>query len=369
MNDFDELLNETVEQNQEQMQEEHHEGLGTPLTPPDEEVDNESVETEGASEESTEEQPSTSEEITDPLIAFLNSRGIKDPTKIPFISEDGETEEVDFNSLSSEEKLEILNEIADPGLSEEEINTINYLRKNNTNLQQVIDYFAQQRLEQYLAEHKDAVPQKQYSIDEYTDEDLFIIDLHNRFPDFTDEELLAELNAAKENQESFTKKANAIRTTYKELEDQHNLEQQQREEQAALDLRNNLYEVANNFNEIQLDYTDDKSDSLVVEAEDKQKVISYLMDTDSEGKSAFIKDLENPAALFELGWLRTQGAEALANTAQYWKGQLAEARSINKKLQAELDRYKKKGDNSVVVRPEDHKKENTADYWDSAGLL
>lgn len=352
---FDSLLDEPVHTEEE---ESTGNSLGDPIVDPEQDIEEPAQETtENSAEEQTTEEPISD----DPIVAFLNSRGIKDATKIPFINDNGEEESVDFKDLSPEEKLDILNELADPGLSQEEINTVNYLRQNNLSLNQLMNYVADQAVARYLNEHPEAKHEKVYSIDEYTDDDLFLADLHNRFPDFTDEELMAELDSAKANPDSFAKKTEAIRTSYKQMEDEYNQEQQQREAQAAEDLRNNLIEVSKNFNEIQLDYTDDTSDSLVVEEGDKQKIISYLMDTDSEGKSAFVRDLENPAALFEIGWLRTQGAEALANTTQYWKGQLAEARSINKKLQTELNKYKNKKDNSVVVQSEDDHK-NNADY-------
>jgi len=60
------------------------------------------------------------------LYQYLQSRGISDPSKVQFTNEDGTTEEVDFNSLSDEEQLEILKEVSDPGLSPEEIQTVNY---------------------------------------------------------------------------------------------------------------------------------------------------------------------------------------------------------------------------------------------------
>lgn len=367
MDDFDDLL-ETPEETQEEQ--ETGSGLGEPLVNPEStlDVNPDTEETEEATPTAESKEETEETEVSDdPIIAFLQSKGVKDPSKIPFINEKGETEDVDFNTLTAEEKLEILNELSDPGLSDDEINTINYLRQNRMSLNEIINYFSNKAVEDYLNENPDKRHQKTYSIDEYTDDDLYLVDLHNRFPDFSDEELLAELNSAKENSETFSKKVEAIRTSYKKMEDEYNQEQQNREAQQAEDLRNNLLDVSRNFNEIQLDYTDDQSDSLVVEEADKQKIISYLMDTDSEGKSAFVRDLENPAALFELGWLRTQGADALANMSQYWKGQLAEARSINKKLQAKLDKYEK-NHSSVVVPSEDNKKE-PADYWDTAGLL
>lgn len=58
--------------------------------------------------------------------------------------------------------------------------------------------------------------------------------------------------------------------------------------------------AASSFNEIQLDYTDDTSDSLTVDDEDKQQMMSYILDQDADGKSQLVKDLEDPDRLIEI---------------------------------------------------------------------
>lgn len=279
-----------------------------------EEVNTEDVDTQEETVSNEEENTSTETEIEDenPIYTFLKERGIKDPSKIQFTNEDDSTEELDFNSLSKEEQLEVLRTISDPGLTENEINTINYLRQNNATLEQVVDYFAQKRLEDYLAENPDKVHQKVYSIDDYTDDDLFIYDLKQRYPDFTDEELVAELDKAKDDEELFKRKAEMIRNTFKEQEDQAEQARVEQEKQQVEDLRNNLMNAAGRFNEVQLDYTDDESDSLIIDDEDKMQMMSYILDQDQEGKSQLIHDLEDPDRLIELAWFATQGPKMLS---------------------------------------------------------
>lgn len=318
--------------------------------------------------EDTVEEPSEEKDYSDNSIyQFLKERGISDPGKIQITNEDETTEEVDFNSLSTEEQLEVLRYVTDPGLSEDEINTINYLRRNNTNLQGVIDYFAEQKLNAYLNQHPEAVHQKQYEIDDYTDDDLFIIDLKNRYSNLTDEEILAELEAAKQNEDLFKKKTETLRTAYKEQEDQAEQLRIQEEQQQVEDLRNNLMNAASSFNEIQLDYTDDTSDSLTVDDEDKQQMMSYILDQDAEGKSQLVRDLEDPDRLIEIAWFSTQGAKALSELTKYWKGLLSEARSENKKLQAKLDKVSK--NNTVVVPPSTPEPSKIGSAWDNSGLI
>ena len=53
------------------------------------------------------------------IYQYLKNHGISDPSKIQFENEDGTIDEQDFNSLSPEEQLEILNEISDPGITDD----------------------------------------------------------------------------------------------------------------------------------------------------------------------------------------------------------------------------------------------------------
>lgn len=304
------------------------------------------------------------------LYEFLKEKGIEDPSKLQFENEDGEIEEVDFNSLSEEEKLNIINSISDPGLSQHETDVINYLRQNNVTFNQVIDYFSKKAVEDYLAQNPDQAHQKAYTIDDYTDDELYLADLKSKYPEFTDEELTSKLESAKSNEALFKKEVDALRADYKKQEDAEIEAQKQKEQQDYDDLVGNLQDILSNFNEVALDSTDAESDVLEIEDSDKQQVLAYLLNQDSEGKSQLVKDLENPATLIELAWLRTQGRALIDNTTRYWKDLLKQERKEKAKLQKELESYQNKGSQSVVV-PKPPKKDepsNTRSFetvWDN----
>lgn len=356
LNEFESLLGNENQETQENLEENaQQQTTGGSSKENQEPQGNENEEGNEEGNEENENEPPTYPDNA--LYTFLQAKGIKDPSKIVFEGEDGKTEELDFNALSVEDQLAVFNEIADPGLSENEINAINYMRQNgNVTLEQIVDYFAQQRLDAYLNEHPEAVHQKVYSIDDYTDDDLYLVDLKQRYPEFTDEELKSKLEVAKANEELFKKEAEVLRNTYKAQEDQAAAEREQQDKQQIEDLRKNLMNAASNFNEIQLDYTDDKSESLEIEEEDKQEMLSYILEQDENGKSQLVRDLEDPDALIELAWLRTKGADVLSNLTQYWKKMLADERATNKKLQAQIDKLTKKGTSSVVIPPDPNDK-------------
>lgn len=364
LTNFDDLLDSNTPDS-----EEIEEGNETFQDPEEEEVE---VNDEEEGEEGEEEEVELPDYSDNPVYSFLQSRGISDPSKIQVEDEDGTVEEIDFNSLSSEEQLEILNQVTDSGLSDDEINTINYLRRNRMSLNQVMQAYANQQIQAYIEANKDSLPQKTYTIDDYSDDELYIVDLKKRFPDFTDEELLSRLEAAKENEALYQKETTTIRNAYKAMEDQAEQDRIFQDQKEAEDLRNNLLNAASQFNEIQLDYTDDESDSLVVEDKDKQQMISYLLDQDAEGKSQLVRDLENPDTLIELAWLRTQGAEVLSNITQYWKGMLSEERAKNRKLTAQLEKLNGKNNSSIVIPRAPHQPKDKGEFvsaWDNSGLI
>lgn len=289
----------------------------------------------------------------DLLTSYLKSRGIKDPTKIQFETDEGETEERDWNSLSKEEQLTMLQELATSDYTDYERDVINYLRRYNTDLQGVINYFSQKAVEDYLTENPDKRLQKEYTIDDYSDDELYISDMKLKFPDFTDEELNERLESAKVNEELFKKEVDALRTYYKEQEDKQAQEAEANAQQEYEALQNSLLNAASRFTEIKFDIEDAADQGgFEIEDSDRQRALAYLLALDKDGQSQFDKDLADPAALFELAYLRTSARDLLNGTSQYYKKVIADTRKELAKAKKELEKYTKKGDNkSVVVNP------------------
>ena len=289
--------------------------LDDPMDPQDQQVEESTIEeteepllpeqpSDNPVEETEEKETPTNEGWYDPaddvLTTYLKLNGIADPTKIQFENDEGGIDEVDFNSLSREEQMTMLHELGTSGYTDYEKEVINYLRANNTDLQGVIDYFQNKAIEDYLAQNPDKVPQKNYTIDDYSDDELYIADLAAKFPDFTEEELNAKLESAKTNEELFKKEVDSLREFYKEEEDRQEEAAKQSEQQQYEALQNTLLESIGRFNEIVLDTEDPKSDSLEIEDSDKQIMLDYLLTPDKDGQSQFDKDLSDPNALIEL---------------------------------------------------------------------
>lgn len=281
---------------------------------------------------------------------YLKDMGIEDSKAIQFENEEGEIETVDFDTLDRETQLTMLKELSNPGLSDHEIEVVNYLRRNNASFDDVIDYFAEQRLQEYLNENPDQVHQKKYSVDEYTNDELYLADLKNKYPGLTDEELLSELDTAKLNEELFNKKADVIRQRYKEQEERAQQEQEVAEQQRYEDLQQNIVNAVLNFKEISIDPDPESEDwrGLEIEDGDRQQILAYLLDQDQEGKSQLVKDIEDPNELIKLSWYKLYGDETFKHITTYWKGLLKDARRENAKLTKQIEKYKN-GTNTVVT--------------------
>lgn len=312
-NYYESLLEDPKDPQEEQIEEPVIED--EPLLP---EQPSDNNEDNASGQEQSNDEPNKDVDLNEDIItSYLKSNGIDDPKKIQFENENGDIEEVDFNSLSKEEQLTMLHELGNSGYSDYEKEVINYLRRNNTDLQGVINYFQNKAIEEYLAQNPQSAPQKNYTIDDYSDEELYIADLASKFPNFTEEELNERLDSAKTNEELFKKEVDSLRAFYKAEEDRQAEEAKQREQQQYEALQNTLLESIGRFNEVVLDTDDPHSDSLEIEDSDKQIMLDYLLTPDKDGQSQFDKDLSDPQALIELAWLRTHGRDTITGISQY----------------------------------------------------
>lgn len=314
-NQFDDLLdNETTEVTNTETQEEVIEPAGNSAEEEEEEA--------SSSEEETEE--TEEEDDLDAFSSFLKSRGIRDGKTIIYENEEtGETEEVAFGDLSKDEQLSILESLTDPGLSEDEIETINLLRKTNSSFQDIITYYQQQAIDEYKA--KNGV-QETYTIDNYSDDELYLADQKAKFPEMTEEELKIELDVAKSNEDLFKKKVDLIRKQYKEQEENHIKEQEEAEKEQQKAYQNMFVDTLNGFNYISLDYKDPKSDSLILEEKDKNLIYDYVFKQTPEGVTKFVEDLSKPEVIVELAWYRLFGKDTISDISNYWKEELKKNR-------------------------------------------
>jgi len=255
------------------------------------------------------------------LDTFLEAKGIKD-AKITILDENEEAKELNFYDLSREEQLEILNSVETPesnDLEDTEIDLINHLRTNNLS----VEDFLTQYKEAILAEVQQQV-EPSYDIDAYGDEELYILDLKQKY-DLTDEELQKELEKELENQELFNKKVTKLRSEYKQLEDQYKASQQAEFENKRQEEYTNFVNTMSGVAEKIEDFH-----GVFLDGNEKTETLSYLLDLDATGVSQFSKDLNNPQKLYEAAWYLRYGAEAFKALENAYEAEIAKLKKIDK---------------------------------------
>lgn len=275
--------------------------------------DEENEENEGSQDDTHDYQPDAL------ILSLLKAKGI-DPEAVKFENEDGEIEEVPFSSLSEEERFNILNSSdadIDFGLNDDEVGTLNFLRENNVSFEDAIKYYQRQAIQEYI----DSQNINGVEINQYTDEELYVLDLKSKYEDLTDDEIEIELSKQIEHPELFKKKMDKIRSEYEDLEkqqlEQAKTEQQTKDEEAYKLVETNLINAAENINDI---------GGLDLDVDDKNQVLTYLLQEDLNGTSAFVKSLDDPNTLFELAWFATKGKEAFSIIHDYYKNQIETVR-------------------------------------------
>lgn len=285
----------------------------------------EEPENEEESQEEVYEYTDQDEDSSDVLDQFLRSKGIN-PDAVKFETENG-YEEVPFNELSLEDQLSILNDRDDSSdLNDQEIDLLNTMRNNNWSVEDYNNYIAQQAIQNYTNNQQNNEPV--YSIDDYSDEELFIMDLQSRIPDITEDEAVEELTNAKNNEELFNKRVNALRSEYKAKEDAERTKQEEETKQAQ-------EQQMNQFRDIILDTIERNKDidlggiPMEMSDEDMNTVASFILDSDAAGVRHIAKALNDPNAIFQMAWWLTRGQDAFRELNNYYKQQITEVARNN----------------------------------------
>ena len=259
---------------------------------------------------------------------LLKARGISDG-KITIIDEDNKESEVNFSELSKEEQLEILNdypETEENELDESEIGFINHIREKNQSIEEFLEDYKQE----ILATLDESTTQN-YDIDAYDDKELYLLDLKNKY-DLTDEELVKELEKELKDENLFKKKVDVLRAEYKQLEDQY-------KETQKLEFAEKQQEEYNQFAEKMVDVALQTPEFYGIELEDDEKneVLSFLLDLDDKGTSEFSKSLNDPKKLYEAAWFLRYGKESFDALKNAYESEIAKLKKDPKQVVVRRD--------------------------------
>lgn len=255
--------------------------------------------------------PATEEDL---ITSLLKAKGIKDNI-IKFENEDGTIEETDFNSLTREEQLNILNsteEVQDNGsdLADDEVELLNLLRANNISVNGYLNWVREQAIRDYI----NSTANEFSDIDSLTDDELFILDLKEMSPDLTDEELLTALEHERANATLWEKRVQGLRNAYKEKEavsrEEEALLRQQEVEKQLLQFQEVVQNAVNSVDII---------GEFELEDSDKEDIANFILGTDVTGVRYFAKAVNDPETLTKMAWFALKGEEALEDLSKHYK--------------------------------------------------
>ena len=253
---------------------------------------------------------------------YLAARGFNEG-KLKIIDENEEEVEVSFYDLTREEQMDILRTGSeesndDIGLDDSEVELINQIRGANQSVAEFLEEYKKGILEEI------EVPEDSYDIDSYDDQELFLLDLKNKW-DLTDEELTAELERELQNEPLFKKKVDVLRKEYKELEDQYKQgqlqEQQEREQEQYTKFSEKMVGIANAVSDFH---------GIEPEDDEKNEVLSTLLDRDEAGVTSFYKTLNDPEKLYEMAWYARYGKEAFDTLRNAYESEIQKLKKPDK---------------------------------------
>lgn len=245
---------------------------------------------------------------------LLESKGI-DRSKIQIVDEEGNPTEVSFDSLSNQDKFDILNYQDDPVLpADHEIQTLNFLRQNNMTLQDFAEWQRQEAIQEYLAQ------QAQTSdIDSYSDEEIVAYDYIKRFGEsMSDEEIDAEIERLKADPEAFAKRVSLLRNAFKaEEEAQAKLYQ---DEEAAKHAENEkmfvdtYHQAMAGIESIQNTELDDN---------DRDELLRFVLEKDQANRTGLSKAMDNPENVLKMAWYLLHGEERVDAMIDYFQKEIS----------------------------------------------
>ena len=250
----------------------------------------------------------------DYISRLLESRGI-DRNRVQILDEEGKPTEVSFDSLSDQDKFDILNYQDDPVLPEDhEIQMINFLRQNNMTLQDFAEWQRQEAIQEYLAGQAPTS-----DIDSYSDEEIVAYDYIKRFGEsMSDEEIDAEIERLKADPEAFAKRVSLLRNAFKaEEEAQAKLYQDQeaavRQENESMFI-NTYHQALAKIDNIQNVELDDN---------DRDELLRFVLEKDQANRTGLSKAMDNPENVLKMAWYLLHGEECNNAMIDYFQKEIS----------------------------------------------
>lgn len=258
------------------------------------------------------------------ISSLLKSRGIDDKSKIKFEDEQGSVEELNWDNLSNDEKLNILNSsLQDPDtdLDDSEAQLINTIRESGMTPAEYLEYLQSESVNNYIQNNQNQ--EYQYQVDQYSDDELFLFDFISRMGDVTDEEAQEALERAKSNDSLFTKQINAIRNEYKAIEEENlrqaKIYQEEQSREQFAQFADQVADQISNFDEY-------SGYDLNLDDDDKDTLYEFITGSDAAGNNHFAKALSDPKILVQTAWFALNGQQMMDDITSYFQNEITKVR-------------------------------------------
>lgn len=272
-------------------------------------------------------QSSSTQNTEDDFIeSLLRMRGIEDKSSIKFEDDEGNQVNRNWDELDTETKLGILDSTqqnSETDLEDSEIELINAIRSSQLTPSEYLQLVEKRGVDRYIQNSQ--ANSETYTIDQYDDDELFVMDLVSR-TGITEEEAEEVLGRAKVNEEVFSKQIGAIRNEYRQIEADNLKQAQFEQKQQAQEQYNQFAEsIANQIDEFNTfaDY------DLNMEVEDKQELYEFLTGFDAAGNNHFAKTLADPKLVVQMAWFALNGSRMIEDITDYYKNEITQVRKTS----------------------------------------
>lgn len=321
--------------------------------------DLDSIQEDNVEQQVNEEAPQDTSE--DAISMLLKERGIEDKDRIKFENEEGNIDEVSWDSLSEGDKYNILKTSErndNTSLDDSEIQLINTIRSSQLTPEEYLQYVGNNSVNNYVQSLQAQQPMVHY-IDQYSDDELYVMDLLSKVEDITEQEALEALNNAKSNESLFKKQIDSIRNDYRRVEDESiqnaQMRQNQEQEERFAYFADSIANQIDNFNEL---YGYD----LNMNSDDKQDLYDFILGQDNAGNSYFGKALNDPQTLVKMAWYTLNGDKMIRDMTDYFQKEITNVRkeSYQKGVQDALN-----GRSNITYKPRSKNSQSNIDDLDN----
>jgi len=224
-----------------------------------------------------------------------------------------------FSKLSPEKQEEVLASLHDVsaleiedqyGLDGNEIGLINFLRENNTTIEEVIDQLAAQRAQTYLMSQQI----NDLDVEQLDDDTVYSAFLLRSNPEATPEQLEKDLETAKQ-MSNYKSIVDNLRQGFEEEKRQYIEQQQEEEYQAKVEeIEQDRKEIVDTVQDLE------EIDGLRINDGIKNDVLDAILQVDEDGDSLFMTQVfSDPYELFRAAFWYTNGADILQHREEYWR--------------------------------------------------